>query len=96
MGNIIQFTGKTFTAPSATPHLQSALALGKEPIDIDAKFIAYAIIELTSEQRALIKADPLLTAPIEEKLKKLGWPMEQARFVEAYTHLINSMRNISD
>lgn len=95
MSNIVPFPGKPIKKDS-TPRLNSVLQLGMDPIDIDAKFIAYAIVELSSEQRSLIKADPFLTEPIETKLKKLGWPMDHDRFIEAYAHLIDSMRNIQD
>lgn len=95
MGDVITFPGKPQQSKPTT-RLDTVATLGTGPIDIDAKFIAYAIVELTSEERQQIIKNPLLTDPIEAKLKKLGWPMEHGRFIEAYAHMIRSIRNISD
>lgn len=96
MSKIIVFPRKEHVVESKTPRLDSVLTLGNEPIDVDAKFIAYAITELTTEERTYIKQNPLVFDPIKTKLKKLGWEMDNNRFIEAYTHLLESMKDITD
>lgn len=86
MSKILQFPKKV-----NSHKLTDVLKFGNEPIDTDAKFVAYAIMELNDDERNYIKNNPLVFDPIKTKLKKLGYAMNHDQFVAAYTHLLDVM-----